>query len=216
VLTSGSGRGFFAGGAGNDTINTGTGIDVLAFNRGNGADVVSASTGADNTLSLGGGIAYSDLALRRSGNDLILDAGAGDQVTFQGWYASTQNRSVLNLQVVAEAMADFAPGGADPLRDQKIEQFNFAGLVTRFDQQLAANPGLTSWAVMGALLEFQTGGSDTAALGGDLAYQYGLNGSLTGVGYGTAQNALNDANFGAAPQTLNTTTAVYSGVARLA
>ena len=69
---------------------------------------------------------------------------------------------------------------------------------------------------MGALLEFQTGGSDTAALGGDLAYQYGLNGSLTGVGYGAAQNALNDANFGAAPQTLNTTTAVYSGVARLA
>jgi hypothetical protein len=38
---------------------------------------------------------------------------------------------------------------------------------------LAASPGLTSWAVTNALLQFHLSGADDAALGGDLAYWYG-------------------------------------------
>ena len=215
TLAGSSSANFFAGGAGNDTITTGSGVDIIGFNRGDGADTVAYSTGTDNTLSLGGGIAYADLSLRRNGNDLIVDAGSGDQVTFQSWYTSTQYRSVLNLQVVAEAMAGFNPGGADGLLDQKVETFNFAGLVTRFDQERAANPAITSWSVMAALLEFQSAGSDTAALGGDLAHEFGLNRSLNGVGYGAAQTAMNDSTFGVTAQALNSAAAVYTGQVRL-
>jgi hypothetical protein len=215
TISASSGNNFIAGGSGNDTISTGSGVDIIAFNRGNGADVVASSNGVDNTLSLGGGIGLADISLRRNGNDLIVDVGSGDQVTFQSWYNSSANRSVLNLQVVAEAMAGFSPGGTDPLTDQRIERFNFANLVNRFDQERAANPALTSWAVMSALLEFNAGGSDSAALGGDLAYQYGLNGNLTGVGFNAAQSVLNDTTFGTTAQNLNTPSAVYSGSARL-
>ena len=70
--------------------------------------------------------------------------------------------------MIEEAAADFVAGGADALRDNKIETFNFAGLADRFDQALVATPGLTSWALTNALTDFHLSGSDTAALGGDL------------------------------------------------
>jgi hypothetical protein len=72
---------------------------------------------------------------------------------------------VLNLQVIAESMADFAPGGSDVLKDNKVETFNFAGLVGAFDTALVANPALTSWSMTNAMLSFHLGsGSDSAAI----------------------------------------------------
>jgi hypothetical protein len=101
----------------------------------------------------------------------------------------TTNHSVLNLQVIAESMADFAPGGSDVLKDNKVETFNFAGLVGAFDTALVANPALTSWSMTNAMLSFHLGsGSDSAAIGGDLAYQYGRNSTLTGIGLNAAQS----------------------------
>ncbi|WP_157994655.1 hypothetical protein, partial [Peristeroidobacter agariperforans] len=116
---------------------------------------------------------------------------------------------------IAEAMADFAAGGADPLKDQKVEQFDFLGLVNQFDLARAANPSLTSWALTTALLDFHTGGSDTAAIGGDLAYQYGLNRNLTNIGVVPATTTMSDAQFGIAPQTLQPTSSLHTGVQRL-
>lgn len=43
---------------------------------------------------------------------------------------------------------------------------------------------------------FHLTGSDSAALGGDLAYQYGKNGTLAGIGLTSAQGVIGDANFG--------------------
>src|SRR6185436_10893871 len=60
-LVGNTGNELFMGGSGNDTVTTGAGSDVIAFNRGDGQDAVTASQGADNTVSLGGGIAYQDL-----------------------------------------------------------------------------------------------------------------------------------------------------------
>ena len=48
------------GGAGNDTLRTGAGNDVIVFNRGDGRDTFVASDSGQGVLSLGGGIAYSD------------------------------------------------------------------------------------------------------------------------------------------------------------
>ena len=203
TLTGASGRELFIGGSGNDTINAGTGYDIIAFNRGDGADTVAISSGQDNTISLGGGIRNSDLAFRKSSNDLVLDTGGGESIVLQGWYAASTNKSVLTLQMIEEAAADFAPGGADTLRDNKVEQFNFAGLVNTFDQARTANPSLTSWALSNALLTYYLGGSDTAAVGGDLAYQYGKTGGLANVGFGAAQSMLANSQFGQAAQAIN-------------
>ena len=206
---------FYLGGAGNDSINTGTGADVIAFNLGDGQDTVAASVGADNVLSLGGGIAYADISLRKSGNHLLVDIGASDRITLANWYASTDNRSVPTLQVIAEAMADFDSGGADSLRDNRVETFDFAGLVGAFDAARAANPGLTSWAVTNALTQFHLAGSDTAALGGDLAWQYGRNGTLAGIGVNAAQEVLGDAQFGVQAQQLRPLAGLQEGAVRL-
>ncbi len=207
TLTAGAGNDLLVGGLGNDTITTGAGYDVIAFNAGDGQDVVSASTGTDNILSLGGGIRYADMAMSKTGNDLILKTGGTDQITLKDWYASTSNRSVLNLQVIAEAMADFDAADRDPLKDNKVETFNFAGLADRFDQALAADGTLTSWTLTDALLDFHLSGSDADAVGGDLAYQYGKAGSLAGVGLNAAQSVINAPVFGQSPQTLQATAA---------
>ena len=177
--------------------------DILAFNRGDGIDTVALSTGQDNTLSLGGGIRNTDLAFRKSSNDLILDTGNGESITFQDWYAAISNKGVLNLQMIEEASIDFAPSGGNSLTDNKVEQFNFAGLVTAFDQARTTNPSLTTWALSNALLTFYLGGSDTAAIGGDLTYQYGKTGSLANIGFTAAQSMLGNAQFGQVNQAIN-------------
>ncbi|MEZ0231476.1 MAG: calcium-binding protein [Methylophilaceae bacterium] len=202
-LMLGSGNDFIAGGKGYDFINTGAGNDIIAFNKGDGSDVVYASTGADNTLSLGGNFSYNDLVFAKSGNSLILGLGSGDQISFDDWYTSNANHSVINLQVIAEAMTDFDTNGSNTLLDDNIETFDFAGLVDAFDTARAADSNLTNWQLSNALLDFHLGGSDTSAIGGDLAYQYGVTGSLTGIGLTAAQNVINATGFGQSVQGLN-------------
>ena len=215
TLTGGAGAEIFLGGLGNDTYTTGAGNDLILFNKGDGQDTfASGGTGSD-TVSLGGGVTYADLSFSKATNDLVLKVGASDQITFKNWYATTPSKPVLTLQMMAEAMADFAPGGADPLRDQKVESFNFAALAGAFDTARVANPGLSSWALSNALLNFQLAGSDSAALGGDLAYQYGRNGTLAGIGVTPAFDVLNSAALGASAQTLSPLAGLQSGTQRL-
>ena len=198
TMTGHTGNEMFIGGIGNDTLTNGSGADIIAFNAGDGQDVINASAGADNTLSLGGGIRYEELAFSRVRNDLVLKTGGADQMTFKDWYARKGNPSVANLQVVAQAMAGFNPLGGDPLLDNKVEQFNFAALADAFD----AGGQVNGWALTNALLSAHLAGSDTEAIGGDLAYQYGLNRSLAGIGLTPAQDVLNAPGFGAAQQQL--------------
>jgi hypothetical protein len=153
--------------------------------------------------------------LRRLGLDLVLELGQSDQITLTNWYRGTGNRNVVNLQVVNDASAGFDPTATDPLRDNRIEQFNFIGLVERFDQEAKANPALSRWSLANAMLDFHVAGSDTAALGGDLAYQYGHGGGLTGIGITPAQAILNDTRFGSAPQNLQTVADLHTGNLRL-
>src|SRR6185436_10355224 len=197
-LKSGSGIELLIGGTGDDVLNTGSGADIIAFNFGDGQDLVNASAGLDNTLSLGGNLSYTDLTLTKSGSNLVLNVGASDKLTFIDWYSAPTNRSVLTLQVIAEAMAQFNPDGSDPLLDNKVETFDFGELVGAFDAAEQVN----GWALTNALLDAHLSGSDSEAIGGDLAYQYGLNGSLTGVGLTPAQQILSAPQFGSGAQTL--------------
>ncbi len=216
ALSGGEGRELFIGGGGNDSIITGAGADIVSFNRGDGRDRIARSYALDNTLSLGGGIRYGDLYFSKQGNHLILKVGAGDDLTFIDWYADSTSRSVLNLQMIVEGGMDYAPGGDDALRDHKVELFDFSALVQRFDQARAASPAAANpWAVMNALLDVHLGGSDEAALGGDLAYQYGRNGTLAGMGVNAAQNSLASPQFGTAAQTLRPLAELQEGLVRL-
>jgi Ca2+-binding RTX toxin-like protein len=203
TLTGNAGNEMFIGGQGNDTITTGTGADLIVFNKGDGQDTVKASTVADNALTLGGGIKYTDLTLSKTGSDLIIGTGTGESIKFTGWYSITaNNKSVVNLQMIAEAMADFDAAGTDPLKDNKMETFNFAGIVDKFELARGTKATFSNWAMTNALMDFHLSGSDTAALGGDLAYQYGRNGNLANVSINPAQGILGSTQFGTTAQTL--------------
>ncbi len=211
ALTGNSGNEMFIGGIGNDTITTGTGADIIAFNAGGGQDLVNASTGSDNVLSLGGGIDYADLKLTRSGTNLVLQTGGTDQITFKDWYSGTSNRSVGKLQVFTEAMPGFNQNSSNPLLDNKVEQFNFTALANAFD----AAGQVSGWALTNALLSAHLSGSDTEAIGGDLAYQIGKNGTLSGIGLTPAQDVLNGSQFGSGAQTLRPIEDLQKGQTRL-
>jgi Ca2+-binding RTX toxin-like protein len=213
VLTGGTESDLFIGGRGEDVITTNSGADVIVFNRGDGLDAVNASSEADNTLSLGGGLVYGQLSISRAGYDLVLDAGPGDQISFKNWYRG--KRSISTLQMVLDGSADYLPDGADPARDNLVETFDFGGMVAAFDAAYAEDPALTAWSLSNALAEFHLSGSDIEALGGDLAYQYGKSGNLSNVGLMAAQSTLSDPEFGTAAQMLKPLASLQEGVVRL-
>ncbi|KGM39698.1 hypothetical protein JY96_05760 [Aquabacterium sp. NJ1] len=217
------GNNLFVGGKGNDRIYAGTyetgyvdengesvperygatGNDIVLFNKGDGMDTLYAGDGAKLTLSLGGGIDYSVLTLSQSGNDLILGTGISEGITLHDWYGSDSHKSVLNVQLIAEAMAGFNANGTDQLRNHKFEQFAFDGIVNAFDAQ----DKKSSWHVPEEYLPHLAGGSpssNTAAFGGDLAYQYGMFGTMTGLSLSGTQSLISQREFGTGTQTINT------------
>jgi Ca2+-binding RTX toxin-like protein len=215
TLTGGAAQELFIGGSGNDTISTNTGADIIAFNKGDGQDIINGSTGADNTLSLGNGIQYADLLFKKNANDLILAIGSTDQVTLKDWYLTANNPNVANLQMVIEGGADYDAASASQINNKKVVQFDFDGLVAKFDQARAATPTLTSWELSSSLLEFHLNSSDTEAIGGDLTYQYATNGDLSNVSMSPAQAILASTQFGTANQALQSTAALQDLSPRL-
>ncbi len=215
TLTGAAGNDLFIGGTGNDLITTGSGADIIAFNKGDGQDTVAASTTKDNTLSIGGGASYADLVFSKSGNDLILKMGLTDQITLSSYYASTSNHSINTLQVILEGSSDYNAASTNAMNNKKIEDFNFDGLVSAFDAARAANPSLTTWALTNALTAQYLSGSDTAALDGDLAYQYGLLGNRGNISATPAMNILGAATFGTAAQTLQSQAGLQDPTPRL-
>ena len=211
AMTGGGGPELYIGGTGNDVITTGKGADIIALNAGDGQDLVSSNGTADKTLSLGGGLGYQNLSFSKSQKDLVLGLAGNDQVTFKNWYAGSGNRSVVNLQVITEVMSGYNPSGRDTLLDNKVENFDFAALANAFD----AAGQVSGWALTNALLSAHLSGSDTAAIGGDLAYQYGKAGSLSGIGLASAQDVLNAPQFGSSAQTLRPIQDLQQGQIRL-
>ena len=202
TITTGVGNNLIAGGRGSDTIQTGTGTNILAFNRGDGADTVITSSGSRNVISFGWGITNASLTLRKNGSDLILDAGSGDSLTFKGWYTSAANRTAVQLQFFKEGETDYNPWSTDVTRNQKVEMFDFLKMVSAFDQASVGLPPLSKWALTNGLLAAHLSGSNSQALGGDIAYQYGLSSNFGGSWLGSAQTTLADPAFGQQSQNL--------------
>jgi Ca2+-binding RTX toxin-like protein/GH24 family phage-related lysozyme (muramidase) len=211
TLTGGGGNSFFAGGAGNDIVAPGAFDSVVAFNAGDGADTIMTAAGGANTLSLGGAINFSSLSLARNGNDLIFNVSPGDSVTFHDWYASTANADFNTLQIIGPQKANMLGGDLTGYANE----FNFSQIVAAFDKQTANKPPLSPWNMTAALVQAHLSSSDTAALGGDLAYYYGSQGSLAGMNLAAAQTTLKDPAFGTQPQTLNTLSSVQGAAVTL-
>ncbi len=199
-LYDGTGNALIAGGRGADRITLGGGHDLVAFNRGDGRDTVRGVGAA--VVSLGGGIEYRDLALRKSGADLLVEVGAGERITLKDWYADPQNQMVKTMQVVAETMQAPHPAAYGALFAEKVQWFDFSAIVAAFDDARATTANLGRWQMMDQLLVTHLGGSSSEALGGDLAYQYGLNGAFTGLGLGAVQEVLGASGFGTDRQAL--------------
>jgi len=209
LLVGGAGNSLFVGGRGDDTIWLGGGSDVIAFNRGDGRDEVE-SAGGSATLSLGAGIRIQDLAFRRSGQDLVLETGNRESITFEDWYRGRQ--AVSTLQLITDGMS-----GPSALRDEAVEMFDFRGLVEAFDSARRRNPGLSKWALTNGLTTFQLDASgDDAAMGGDLAYQYGVTGSLAGIAVSAAQAVVGSSDFGSTTQQLHALDSLQDGLVKLA
>jgi hypothetical protein len=152
--------------------------------------------------------------LSRDNNDLILNAGAGgDKVVLKDWYVGQS--SLLNLQLILDATDEFDANSTDPLYNQRVQNFDFLGMVSAFDAAQTANPGLTNWALSDALMQYHLSGSDDAALGGDLAYWYARNNGLTGMSLAAAQQVIGASGFGSEAQTLHAFSGLQDGLVRL-
>lgn len=208
TINAAIGNDFIAGGRGNDRIDAGLDRDVIAFNRGDGADTLVMSSWQTDALSLGGGIRYADLALHKSGNDLVLELGQGDAIALEGWYVDGSRKNIRTLQVVTGAPdGDYLAGSTDRMRNRKAVSFDFGQLAARFDAARAANPALTTWTAAADLDATYQRGSDTQAIGGDMAWRYATTGSYGDLDWRTINTRLG----GMSSQTwqkLNASTAV--------
>jgi Ca2+-binding RTX toxin-like protein len=213
TILTGFGADFIAAGMGNDIIDAGGDQDIIAFNKGDGADTVLTSSWQRDTLSLGGGIKYADLSLSKVGNNLVLNLGITDSMTFKDWYLDTTRRNVTTLQVVTAAIGgDFSASSTDRMKNKGVVNFNFEALVNKFDQVRAASPTLTSWPLATQLDAFYSSGSNTQALGGNLAYRYATTSSYGDLGWAGVRAAMQGLN-GTAQQAITASTTVSPWVA---
>jgi VCBS repeat-containing protein len=187
-MTGGRSADFFAGGRGNDVLRLGGGDDVIAFHKGDGRDRIEGER-QDGVLVLGG-VRYEDMLFRKDGRDLVLDLGGHDSLVFDDWYRGKQ--SIAKLEII----------GA-PSADHDVEVFDFRALVQAFDTARSAARNMRSWALMNELLDAHLASSDDMALGGDLAHQYAMNGTLAGMGWSAARDAVAAPGFGAQMQPLH-------------
>ena len=69
--------------------------------------------------------------------------------------------------------------------------------------------------MMNELLAAHLTGSDSAALGGDLAYRYGMTGTLAGMGWAAARDTVAAPGFGTELQTVHAPATVSSEPVKL-
>ena len=156
TLNGNHGYDTLTGGLGNDVLNGSYFADIYYFNRGDGQDIITDyadwATYAGDRLVLGAGIAPTDLALARVGNDLVVDLGAGDRVTNRDWFASSYYRidsfEFADGTIITDANILVGASGNDALTGASSADLIFAG---EGNDTLAGNGGMTFWAAVSAM-----------------------------------------------------------------
>ena len=101
------------------------------------------------------------------------------------------------MQVIVDASNDYSATSTDPLKNMRILRLNFETLANRFSTSGTATGD--SWSIMNTALTAHLAGSNSMALGGDLAYQYGK-GNIAQLTVAGAQSTLQSNTFGASAQ----------------
>ena len=163
----------------NDIIHTGNGADTIVFKRGDGQDRLYGGTGTDNTVVLAGGIQISDIALSKQGNDLILEADNNDQINLRGWYDTSANyKSVLNLDIISNAVSSFSGDSQHSGCDYSIDQFDFTAIVTAFDQACGTSATYQHWNAASSLTAAHLASGDDSSLGSSAFHDASISGLL--------------------------------------
>ncbi|MBF0309281.1 MAG: hypothetical protein HQL56_07115 [Magnetococcales bacterium] len=85
----------YRGGSGNDLLRGTRYGDNYLFGRGDGVDRLEEQSGVSGQVDrivFDAGIGVTDVVLARQGDDLLVDYGAGDQVTLSGWGSDSSRR----------------------------------------------------------------------------------------------------------------------------
>jgi hypothetical protein len=93
----------------------------------------------------------------------------------------------------------------------KVVAFDFAGLATAFDAARAAGQ---QFSVANNLAAYRLWGSDTAAIGGAISYQYAKTGSLGTLTHDQMRAVLNAPGFGTSAQPIAPGTSAMAAVVR--
>ncbi|PWB41330.1 MAG: hypothetical protein C3F19_06735 [Rhodocyclales bacterium] len=173
-----------AGGTGDDVLDGGGGSDRYVFSRGDGVDLIVEAGGDDegDILSFGIGIAATDLAWRREGEDLLIEYGPGDAVRIRDWprqqAALWQLRFADGGAVTVAGLMNAAPLAMQPLEAQTAqEDAHFAYVVPAdafvdpeggplaYGAMLADGSALPSWLAFDPTTRTFTGTPENADVG---------------------------------------------------
>jgi Ca2+-binding RTX toxin-like protein len=103
TLTGGDGNDTLAGGDGNDALNGGAGDDSFLFSATSGTDTV-VDAGGINTINFDGTVAFDQLWMTRSGNNLRIGViGGAATITVTNFYATTGKTLLRSIQTTTHA-----------------------------------------------------------------------------------------------------------------
>jgi Ca2+-binding RTX toxin-like protein len=103
TLTGGDGNDTLAGGGGNDALNGGAGDDSFLFSATSGTDTV-VDAGGINTINFDGTVAFDQLWMTRSGNNLRIGViGGAATITVTNFYATTGKTLLRSIQTTTHA-----------------------------------------------------------------------------------------------------------------
>lgn len=107
-LLGGEGDDLLVGGGGDDVLEGGAGSDTYELRRGMGRDIVIDGAADINTISLDASLDLADLHVERSGNDLLLSVGGGeDSLTLRDQLATNANWRLVAASGAAVSLQDF-------------------------------------------------------------------------------------------------------------
>lgn len=117
ALQGEAGNDLLAGGSGSDFLDGGVGDDQYFYARGDGADVLVDSAGADSILF--SGLALEDVTAAVQGSDLLLNVAEGGSVRLRDWVANSDRIEAISFDDGATQvwLADMVRNRAPALQD---------------------------------------------------------------------------------------------------
>ncbi|WP_341908625.1 calcium-binding protein [Polaromonas sp. YR568] len=177
------------------------GRQALLWNYGDGSAFVQGGEGwTTNDVVSVGKTAYSKLGISGGvgSSNLFLTAGRNQISGAQYHNGEVQLNTTKYLQFIVAA-ADYNPASGDVLKNKKVVVIDFDAFGKDFYSTATSN---RSWDLMAGLRRHIAWSSDTEALGGAIAYQYGTQGSIDAVSIDEQRAILSDSRLNLAGQSI--------------